>query len=1257
MNTDYGEIICKAVDEIVSAKLQGLQYDITKLCTIVDDTYSYQGKYTVSDGTARYDAFTTDVSLKKGNQVQVTIPNGDYSMQKTILGRIATTDTTPFNYTSPLDTMIIITNDVFESAKTIYGENEGLLANGSRKLLGPIYSLEGEKELAGYTRLGLSADFRSWLNGLDVISGSYGIKVLLYTDIIEQATGTAVSEVVYELTFSSADMVGNPYWFDDYFSQEKVFDISNITNIKRLEVYFYQDSMFLDGTGNKVPHQDSDTLLGLVDKPNNLFVKNVQLYMGYETGYFQGETLILYTPDILSYSQNRKEENKEIDLRWVHKIDDKNYEIINSNNFDSNEYEIRWFKYNLGYETIDQYAGKDWELIQTNGFMYSLAPDHSKQTEQIKVVGLIKGEASDENVQDITPYFSNLLTFTNEQLVPDQTTLKAATALSIYCEDQTEGNYLLYDQNGKLINEGLGKGYLRYFKAMYQGAEITEDIGTVDWVKWYFPIENTMLLTTEEMYSAEKGNVSNREYKYKGVDYVEITRENAPSVEQQYSIENVWSSQKNNNTILCRISISGIEYEAIEELRFGKAGTNGTNVSFLIEFDGSVNALSAGSSESVIVRPYLYTEANGAANGLPTGAQVSWEWYKRSNSDYISMSPSLDSSYCSLVCRTNTVPNDNYFILKATYEGLEAYLPIPIKNNCAFIEGAREIIYDHQGIPNYYNDAYTCWVLGSDGYEEIKGTWQLRYDEDQEFFDKGYVPSLVTSPNRNAYKVLQAPGFYIQGGSDKVCVSLPNYWSQPILILQSKYDFAMLNEWDGNLKIDEDNSTILATMLGAGRKNSDNTFSGVLIGDIQTGSGLQSANSQTGVYGLHHGELSYALKEDGSATFGKKGKGQIAIDGEKGTIQSADYANNNGGMLIDLDDGIIDIQETEQADTSKIAFRKGEKTLLNVGANEYFLQSNNYADSDLQGNPTNYFSGTKIDLSNGKILIGNGLDAGSIRLGSDSISTNGKEEKYLFCVASKDKTPLVVMGEEDYYLQSSKFTRQQQVVEKQGNVEYRKFKAPYQLVCGQSGTSSSGALLTVSAGTIIWVDTNKNVYAGSSLSSKTAVNFTSISWSYIVGEDSKDESKNSTSSSADVKAQFLNALVPVLEAVDTPTGLKIDLNKGTIVGYDLYLSGINSANKNNQLIIDTSAVSNPLSIGENFRVDWDGSVVCNKLTSLKNDNPSGNIIQIGEHFYVNGNSVGGSQWQGSCSGYAGGVYGYSPQTITSGGRTYYVLGK
>jgi hypothetical protein len=76
----------------------------------------------------------------------------------------------------------------------------------------------------------------------------------------------------------------------------------------------------------------------------------------------------------------------------------------------------------------------------------------------------------------------------------------------------------------------------------------------------------------------------------------------------------------------------------------------------------------------------------------------------------------------------------------------------------------------------------------------------------------------------------------------------------------------MLNSWDGNLTIDEKNGTILSTMVGAGRKNVDNTFSGVLMGDIEGGAemDLGDANqidntklitnkSGLGLYGFHEG--------------------------------------------------------------------------------------------------------------------------------------------------------------------------------------------------------------------------------------------------------------------------------------------------------------------------------------------------------------------------------------------------------------------
>jgi hypothetical protein len=53
-----------------------------------------------------------------------------------------------------------------------------------------------------------------------------------------------------------------------------------------------------------------------------------------------------------------------------------------------------------------------------------------------------------------------------------------------------------------------------------------------------------------------------------------------------------------------------------------------------------------------------------------------------------------------------------------------------------------------------------------------------------------------------------------------------------LLITQSQYDFAMVNEWSGGAQIGD--NFIMATALGAGKKDpTTNTFSGIIIGDLK----------------------------------------------------------------------------------------------------------------------------------------------------------------------------------------------------------------------------------------------------------------------------------------------------------------------------------------------------------------------------------------------------------------------------------------
>ena len=53
-------------------------------------------------------------------------------------------------------------------------------------------------------------------------------------------------------------------------------------------------------------------------------------------------------------------------------------------------------------------------------------------------------------------------------------------------------------------------------------------------------------------------------------------------------------------------------------------------------------------------------------------------------------------------------------------------------------------------------------------------------------------------------------------------------------MLINRYGHKALNDWDGNgIELGEDDGIILAPQMGAGRKENDNSFTGVLMGEVK----------------------------------------------------------------------------------------------------------------------------------------------------------------------------------------------------------------------------------------------------------------------------------------------------------------------------------------------------------------------------------------------------------------------------------------
>jgi hypothetical protein len=96
------------------------------------------------------------------------------------VGKKTGEDNEPFNYQKPFDNFLKCTENIIPiDISTNQGAGYGLAAtcnSGTKSQTIPIWTKANmEKYHKGFTRLGLRADFRSWLRDYDVKKGNYGL--------------------------------------------------------------------------------------------------------------------------------------------------------------------------------------------------------------------------------------------------------------------------------------------------------------------------------------------------------------------------------------------------------------------------------------------------------------------------------------------------------------------------------------------------------------------------------------------------------------------------------------------------------------------------------------------------------------------------------------------------------------------------------------------------------------------------------------------------------------------------------------------------------------------------------------------------------------------------------------------------------------------------------------------------------------------------------------------------------------------------
>ena len=409
------EQLFEAMDVIIGKRLEAVQKDKTILCVVEDASKASEGQYTVAYGSTKFTAYSENTKYLKNQNVWVLIPDGDYNNDKLIVSKYTKDSASPYIWVSPLDSYANITSNVLNGSfdftlieepantteipdQTQVSPNVGLIANYSAPVnifTGQTLGNDGagaritdedvvnnlltsdsnthfnDVPLAGYNRLGISAEFKTDFSTNQPISGNYGLLFIVTTKIIID-TGVAGDDRYTEtyryipIVFDSTKMWGNPYNYADYSLQSMCYDIDPAKNGTPIWVdcYFYQNFDFISENNEEYPFDYN----GIVFEPN-LFVRNINMSFGYAVDSVDDDTLYLFTTSNNTYAVDNFNYTKNLQTRFIFVGDDNERIAINSQDGltdyltqDGSPLKplapmIRWYRYNLTEGVADLRAG------------------------------------------------------------------------------------------------------------------------------------------------------------------------------------------------------------------------------------------------------------------------------------------------------------------------------------------------------------------------------------------------------------------------------------------------------------------------------------------------------------------------------------------------------------------------------------------------------------------------------------------------------------------------------------------------------------------------------------------------------------------------------------------------------------------------------------------------------------------------------------------------------------------------------------
>ena len=783
---------------------------------------------------------------------------------------------------------------------------------------------------------------------------------------------------------------------------------NNLDNAKNLIVQYYDKNLLTvyekfeqgkNGTLSSLNQNETKTVIAnVIDKitvlQNLLNDFNKEQYISFLS------IIDFYRPQII-ITINKVQENLNKVQNFLSKVEDNfnefykanySYEPMAVQDFAeyANKYCIYWYRYRKGYSNPNEiFLESEWEKLDLInyglpiGIKNEFLPVRPEEKDNLLKISL-DPELSQEKYRAVLFYnhdmfLSNVLEFTNESETFDNISPIITDAIHLEHGTNSQDLFQAYGASNYLINSADSYRPREIILRLDSKKLKKEDlIGA--WVYWYIPNNATMLKYKTEDFdgyitdiNAEQKSIYHQDGYisfYKKIEEADLKDD----LKMKYYIAGYYVPTFSRNIIQCKIIKGDYVFPADMIINFSTFGTSGTDYTLVVLPTGYQQAVLKDNPLELEVLLYDYNNKRIE----PQGLNVKW-W--QDNNNYFGLKLNENENKITITYLENNHPGIlevTATISKEKNVTLTTLYPVAYSSGDYYIEGASQVVYDSTGgNPVYYKDPYK--IYSKNTFKEITEniSWDITKQIENDSLASNFLPKLQNN------KLI--PCVFYLGNVNVIpivtCLEKEQeiLWEQPIIIMQNRYASNMLNSWDGSLKIDEESGSIMSTMVGAGSKDSKNTFSGVLMGDVRQAS--EESGSGFGLYGYHEGAQSFAFMNDGTGFIGKSGHGRIYFDGNKSQIRSAAWSQTESaaGLCIDLDDGWIDIKGAKKnedgsysVDGTQSHVRIDVKDpyfqiksvngneLIHIGSNEYYMQTDNFSEKEKLG--------LRFDLKNGNLI-------------------------------------------------------------------------------------------------------------------------------------------------------------------------------------------------------------------------------------------------------------------------------------------------